>query len=115
MRADLANSDSGMESVAYFPLKNKSAIVIPMTPEERSLLERTASLVEENNKILISLRRSGRWSLAMRIGYWAIIIVLSFGAFYFIQPYVQMMTGLVGGGTNAGGQSQSDLLNSLLK
>ncbi|MES2215940.1 MAG: hypothetical protein V4481_01445 [Patescibacteria group bacterium] len=89
-----------------------------MTPEERSLLERTASLAEENNKMLRSLRRSGRISLAMRIGYWVVIILVSFGAYYFIQPYVQTMTNLVGGNEKtdaSGAQSNVNLLNSLLR
>lgn len=59
-----------------------------MTPEERSLLERTYKLSEENNEILRSIRRSNRLSIAMRIAYWVVILVASFGAYYFIQPYV---------------------------
>ena len=89
-----------------------------MTPEERALLERTASLVEENNKILHSLRRSNRLSTAMRIAYWALIIVLSFGAFYFIQPYLNFLTGLSGGSGNINPttvQTAAQQLQSLLK
>ncbi len=59
-----------------------------MTPEERSLLERTYQLTEENNDMLKSIRRSGRFSLALRIGYWAVIILLSVGAYYVIQPTI---------------------------
>jgi hypothetical protein len=64
-----------------------------MTPEERSLLERTHKLAEENNEILRSIRRTNRFSMAFRILYWAVIIVVSFGAYYFIQPYVETMLG----------------------
>ena len=64
-----------------------------MTPEERSLLERTHKLVEENNEILRSIRRSTRFSLALKITYWAVIIAVSFGAYYFIQPYLETMLG----------------------
>ncbi|MEN9912909.1 MAG: hypothetical protein RLY66_317 [Candidatus Parcubacteria bacterium] len=64
-----------------------------MTPEERSLLERTHKLTEENNEILRSIRRATRFSLAFRIVYWVVIIVISFGAFYFIQPYMETMLG----------------------
>jgi len=63
-----------------------------MTPEERSLLERTAALAQENNTMLRSIRRSGRISLALRIAYWVLIILVSFGAYYFIQPYVESFT-----------------------
>lgn len=64
-----------------------------MNPEERSLLERTHKLAEENNEILRSIRRTNRFSLALRITYWVIIIVVSFGAYYLIQPYVETLLG----------------------
>ncbi|MCX6716033.1 MAG: hypothetical protein NT077_03380 [Candidatus Taylorbacteria bacterium] len=94
-----------------------------MTPEEKSLLERTAALVQENNKILIGLRRSNRVSVALRVAYWALIIVLSFGAYYLIQPYVTMMLNTFGqAGAPSGlqndmsqAQNTASLLRDLLK
>jgi hypothetical protein len=77
-----------------------------MTPEERSLLERTAALAEENNKLLKSMQKSARWRTVFQIGYWAIIIILTFGAFYFIQPYINSLTGALDGASGTG-QSQS--------
>lgn len=65
-----------------------------MTPEEKSLLERTYKIVEENNTILRSIRRSNRVSTVIKLLYWIVIIGLSFGAFYLIQPYVETMTSL---------------------
>jgi hypothetical protein len=62
-----------------------------MTPEEKSLLERTYKITEENNKILRSIRRSNRLSLALRIAYWVIIIGIAIGSFYFIQPYANAL------------------------
>ena len=62
-----------------------------MTPEERSLLERTYKIAEENNTILRSIRRSNRFSLVLRIGYWVVILALSYGAYYAIQPYVNQL------------------------
>jgi len=59
-----------------------------MTPEERHLLELTHKLAEENNRILVSIRRSNRVSAIFRVLYWIIIIGISVGAYYFIQPYV---------------------------
>ncbi len=64
-----------------------------MTPEERSLLERTHELAEDNNKMLRSIKRSGRISMILRILYWAVIVGVSVGAFYFIQPYIDYITG----------------------
>ncbi len=63
-----------------------------MTPEERSLLERTYQLAEENNEILRKMRRINRFSFAMRALYWIVVIGLAVGALYFIQPYVDAVT-----------------------
>ena len=65
-----------------------------MSSEEKSLLERTYKMTEENNEILKSIRRNTRIGTAMRIFYWIVILGLSFGAYYFIQPYLETMTGL---------------------
>ncbi|MCL5781896.1 MAG: hypothetical protein M1459_00880 [Patescibacteria group bacterium] len=85
-----------------------------MTPEERSLLERTCSLAAENNEILRAIRRSNRISTAMRVGYWVVIIALSFGAYYLIQPYLSLLTGISSGNVmNA--QDAANQLRDLLK
>lgn len=86
-----------------------------MTPEERSLLERTLKITEDNNAMLHSIRRSSRISNIMRIIYWGVIILLSFGAYYFIQPYANMMLGLFNQGSNNSAQNPVDLLKDLLK
>lgn len=66
-----------------------------MTPEERSLLQRTYVLAEENNAILRGIRRANRWGVAIKIFYWLVIIGVTLGAFYFIQPYVETTLDLV--------------------
>jgi hypothetical protein len=85
-----------------------SARIIPMTPEERSLLERTAALTEENNAILHKMRRSSRWQLVFQIFYWVLILGLTFGAFYFIQPYINSLTGALGDLDGSSSQSGAD-------
>jgi len=69
---------------------------IAMTPEERSLLERTHKLAEENNTMLHSMRRMSRISTIARILYWGVILVASFGVYYLIQPYVQSFLDIYG-------------------
>ena len=88
-----------------------------MTPEEKSLLERTYKLVEENNGMLRSIRRTNRFSVVLRIIYWVVIIGVSFGAFYLIQPYVNTlmsMYGQVSGNANTV-QAASNSLKDLFK
>lgn len=62
-----------------------------MDPKDRELLEKTFNLAEENNVLLRKIRRSLRVSQAVRITYWVLIIGLSIGAFYFIQPYIDQL------------------------
>lgn len=59
-----------------------------MNSEERELLERTLRISEENNKILKGMRRSNRLATIFKVFYWLVIIGLGFGAYYFIEPYV---------------------------
>ncbi len=80
-----------------------------MTPEEKSLLLKTHELAEENNKILRSLRRSRRIGIIMTALYWTLIIGLSLGAFYFIQPYIDFFAGSSESGTDLS-QTLQDLL-----
>jgi hypothetical protein len=75
-----------------------------MTPEEKSLLERTYALAEENNRLLKAIKKSSRWKTGLQIGYWALIIILSFGGVYFFQMYMNSITEASSGGT---GQNQS--------
>lgn len=62
-----------------------------MTPEERKLLEDTYMLARENAEILRSIQRSQRASTILKVVYWIVIIALSFGAYYLIQPYVNTL------------------------
>ena len=75
-----------------------------MTPEEKSLLERTYGLAEENNRLLKAIKKSSRWKTWLQISYWVLIIILSFGGIYFFQMYMNSITEASSGGT---GQNQS--------
>lgn len=67
-----------------------------MTPEEKSLLERTYKIVEENNSILRGIRMANRISAGIRIFYWLVIVGATLGLFYYMQPYLDSMFDLVG-------------------
>ena len=67
-----------------------------MDSELKQLLEKTYSLVEENNKILHKMRHAQKVASFMRIVYWLLIIGISIGAFYFLQPYVNKLEKLIG-------------------
>lgn len=84
-----------------------------MSPEDRSLLEKTYKLAEENNIILMSIRRSNRISMAVRAIYWIVIIGLSVGALYFIQPYIDFLFGALSGGSKASNVVNTESINLL--
>ena len=56
--------------------------------KEKVFREGLEGVSKENNEILRKIRRGNRWSMALRSTYWLIIIGLSIGAFYFVQPYI---------------------------
>lgn len=63
------------------------------------------------------MQRSARIGTAMKIFYWALIIFMSFGAYYLIQPYINMLTSLSGDVSNNMNtvSSLKQNLDSLLK
>jgi len=65
-----------------------------MNPEERKLLEETYELVKENNSILRGMRRSAQLQTAMKILYWAVILITAYYSYVLIQPYLNMVQGL---------------------
>lgn len=78
-----------------------------MTPEEKDLLERTYELTKENSELLRKLNRTRVWAIAWRVTYWAIILLLSLGAYYFIQPYIEAVRGVLPGFSEAVNNFQS--------
>lgn len=67
-----------------------------MTPEERRILIETRDLAQENAEILRSMRRTIRLNTFMKVLYWVVILGISFGAYYLIQPYVEAIGGTFG-------------------
>ena len=59
-----------------------------MDSDEKEMLEETLELSQDNNKMLHTIRRELFWSKVMNIIYWIIIIGVSVGVFYYIQPYL---------------------------
>ena len=56
--------------------------------EDRKMIKRTLALAEENNKILKKLHRSLKWSRFFRMIYWLVVLGITLGAYYYIQPYI---------------------------
>ena len=60
------------------------------------MLQRALRASEENNIILKKMRSANRWATFFRFTYWLIIIGISVGSYYYIQPYVNTLTSFLG-------------------
>ena len=85
-----------------------------MDPLSKKLLEETLVLAKENNDILRSMRRSMRFARIMSYLYWAFIILTAFGAYYFIEPYLEQLMSVYGG-AKSNLNSLNDVLNNFKK
>lgn len=65
--------------------------------EEKELVRKTFALAEENNRLLRKMRSSLRWTRIFRLIYWVIILGITVGAFYYIQPYIDQLMGVYSG------------------
>ncbi len=52
-------------------------------------IQQLRALVEQNNVMLHSIQRRARMAILFSALKWAVLIGLSFGALYFIKPYLQ--------------------------
>ena len=59
-----------------------------MNPEDKKLLEKVYELAEENNEMLRKVRTVQKRQYLFQVIRWVLIIGISIGAFYFLQPYV---------------------------
>lgn len=96
-----------------------------MDLEVKQLLEENLKISKENNDLLLKIRSVQKWAQITRIFYWVAIIGASFGALYYLKPYLgnlmNVYTGGVSGINNFGDISESlssqqqiqDLIKSL--
>jgi hypothetical protein len=65
-----------------------------MDEREKEMLRNIQVMTEENNKILKKMNRRAILGTASRLLYWVVIIAVAFGAYYFIEPYVNKVADL---------------------
>lgn len=68
-----------------------------MDNELKKLLEENLELSKENNHLLKTIRGSQKRAAMMRTLYWVLIIGMTLGAYYYIQPYVEQMISVYSG------------------
>ncbi len=83
-----------------------------MDPELKNMLKETLELTRSNNELLLKLRKTQKWAMYYRVGYWIVILGISFGAYYAIEPYLGSIFnyyGQVSGATSDISKSIPDL------
>lgn len=62
--------------------------MLRMSPEERSLLERTLKLSEENNRMLRKIRTAARWGIVWGIIKFLIVVIPLILGLLYLEPYL---------------------------
>ncbi len=62
-----------------------------MDPLINARLKGIEEKLEENHQLLVKVRRVQRHGQYFKIFYWVLIILATFGAFYYIQPYLAQL------------------------
>jgi hypothetical protein len=73
-----------------------------MDPETKALLDQSLELAKQNNAMLLKLVRAQKMATYYRIAYWAIIILVTFGSFIFLQPLLGNLLNVYTGGAANG-------------
>ncbi|MFC1756856.1 hypothetical protein ACFLZC_01710 [Patescibacteria group bacterium] len=62
------------------------------TREIKQLLKKNLATSQESLKILKKMHKMQKLGRVFKILYWVVIISLVFGAYYFVLPYIQMLS-----------------------
>ena len=68
-----------------------------MDPEIKRRLDSISDTLRENNAILHKMYRKAKVATVPRIFYWLAIVGISFGAYYFVEPYVDQAKSVYSG------------------
>ncbi len=81
-----------------------------MTPEERQMLRESLELSRKNNELINKMYRASLWGRAIKILYWLLILGVTLGSLFFLQPYIDTLKGVYGGFNDSQAQMK-DLFN----
>jgi len=63
--------------------------------EIKKLLREDVEVSKESLKILKGIRRNHRIAATFRVLYWFVILGIAFGAYYYLQPYIDKVPSLM--------------------
>jgi len=84
-----------------------------MDGDVKNLLEENLKLSKQNNELLVKMDKAQRWARTMRYIYWALIIFISIGGYYLIQPYLGNLLNIYTGGVS--GINEAESITNTLK
>jgi hypothetical protein len=82
-----------------------------MDPILDSRLKAIEEKLEKNHQILTRIRRVQRNGQLFKVFYWVLILMLAFGSFYFIQPYLSQLLETYTGVQTSQEQMQNSIPN----
>ena len=65
-----------------------------MDPQTKDLLNKTFELVEDNNQMLHKIRSGQKWATFWHIVKMLVIVGITLGSLYYIQPYLNKVLDL---------------------
>jgi len=65
---------------------------LPMEPEDKRMLKRVLELSENNNKMIRKLYRSFVLQRIITVLYWVLIIGVTIGLYYYLQPFFDQVS-----------------------
>jgi hypothetical protein len=68
-----------------------------MDPELENLIKEDLEINKENNELLKKLWGNVKLSRTFRLLYWVIIIAITLGAYYYVQPLIDKLIGVYSG------------------
>lgn len=78
------------------------------------MLKANLEIAKDSNRILRKMERAQRNATIARVIYWILILGITIGAFYYIQPYINKFTALVPGLDKALSNLDFSKLNNLI-
>jgi len=63
--------------------------------EIKQLLKEDVEVSKESLQILRGIRRANRISAFFKFVYWLIVLAIAFGAYYYLQPFIDKVPGLL--------------------
>jgi hypothetical protein len=67
--------------------------------------------LEKNHEILVRIRQVQKNAQLFKLFYWVLIISATFGAFYYVQPYINQILGVYTGFQGTQEQMQNNITN----